>query len=222
LTSEINSIDAVLFDMDGVVVDSMPSHFQTWQSVLHDSGISVSMEDIYRREGMTGILSVRDIFLDKKAPLPDDEDVQDIMSRKHELFEGCNISLFPQIGIILDCLKSRGLKLALVTGSSKRAVRHVLPDDVSCLFDAIITSEDVVRGKPDPEPYVTALEALSVPASRSLVIENAPMGVQSAGSAGIKCIALETTLEKSWLLSADLVFPDHDSLREYLCPGIKN
>ena len=215
------NIDAVLFDMDGVVVDSMKFHADAWIRVLGEYGIRLEDIDIFKREGMPGRESIEDICLEKGIPVPGVRDLDLLHEKKHVLFEAFSISLYPGIVELLDCLDGRSIAAALVTGSLRRAVEHVLPDEVRSRFRAIITAEDVAHGKPDPDPYLKALEKLSLTAEKSLVVENSPMGVRSACQAGIRCIALETTLPAKYLLGADMIFKNHDGLYDFIVNGIE-
>ena len=83
---------------------------------------------------------------------------------------------------------------------------------LSSIFSAIITSDDVSFGKPNPEPYIKALNKLNLSSHQCIVIENAPLGIEAAKSAGITCFALETTLDRSYLTNADETFDSHLSL----------
>ncbi|HOT45305.1 MAG TPA: HAD family phosphatase [Spirochaetota bacterium] len=210
------TIDAILFDMDGVVVDSMPSHADAWKRVLGEFGLELDDIDIFRREGMSGRQSVEDIFIEKERPVPGESEFHDLIAKKHAIFEECEIRLFPHIVEILAWIRGRGIRAALVTGSQKRSVNHLLPAEVLSRFDVVIAAEDVTRGKPDPEPYLRALDALGVRPERALIIENAPMGIRAARAAGIACVALETTLPRRYLSGADRIFGGHRELLEYL------
>jgi beta-phosphoglucomutase len=214
------TIDAILFDMDGVVVNSMPFHADAWKQALGEYGLVLDDVDIFRREGMSGRQSVEELFIEKDRPVPGDREFDDLIEKKHAIFEQCRIELFPHVEDILSWVKGRGIRAALVTGSPKRSVRYVMPDEMLSRFDAVITAEDVIKGKPDPEPYLKALEALGVRSERSLIIENAPMGVRAARAAGILCFALETTLPRQYLKEADRIFRGHRDLLEYLKSSI--
>jgi beta-phosphoglucomutase len=207
---------AILFDMDGVVVDSMRFHAAAWKRVLNEYGLLVNDIDIYLREGMSGRQSVEDIFSQYGQPFPEEGKFQDLIAKKHALFESNHIVLFPFIEPILALIKGSNILTGLVTGSLKRSVRHLLDPDVLSQFDIVVTAEDVSRGKPDPEPYALAIERLGVKPGESLIIENAPMGIRSAKSAGATCYALETTLPASYLEEADIIIKDHRSLLELL------
>jgi beta-phosphoglucomutase len=207
---------AVLFDMDGVIVDSMKYHADAWKRVLSDFGMVLDDIDILRREGMYGRDSVEDIFIEHRRPLPDDRQFQNLLAKKHVIFESYQIGLYPGTEPILAWIRDLNIRTALVTGSLRRSVMHVIPAPVLEQFDTVVTAEDVTKGKPDPEPYLKAIGKLAVKPEESVIIENAPMGIRSARGAGILCYALETTLPREYLAEADRVFENHGSLFEHL------
>ncbi len=207
---------AVLFDMDGVVVDSMKIHVMAWKTVLSDYRLVLDDLDIFKREGMSGRASVEDIFREKGVPVPADKEFKLLMSRKHEYFENHRPEIYPGITPVLEYLESRHVKTGLVTGSLKRSVDHVLPREMLFSFSAVITADDVENGKPDPEPYLKCLEAVSCGPGEALVVENAPMGILAAKNAGLLCYALETTLSGEYLSGADRIFHDHDDLYRFI------
>jgi beta-phosphoglucomutase len=211
---------AILFDMDGVVVDSMGFHAAAWKEVLGEHGLALEDIDIFRREGMSGRKSVEDIFTDQGVPFPGDEAYLRLEEKKHSLFERNHITLFPLVRDIIEWAGSEGISTALVTGSPRRSVEHMMPADVLALFDAVITADDVIRGKPDPESYEKAMRALNTGPAETLVVENSPMGVLSAKAAGALCYALETTLPARFLAGADRVFRDHAELFGFLRAGM--
>lgn len=205
-------ISAVLFDMDGVVLDSMRYHEAAWREVLLQYGVSVVPEDIYRREGMSGLPSIRDIFIEKKLPVPDDQSLNELIEKKHTLFNRNSIGVFEGIADSLELLKNNKIALGLVTGSHFDTVAAFLPSSVQQFFEVIISADDVHKGKPDPEPYITALNKIQVLPENALIVENAPMGILSAFAAGIFCIAIETTLSAKYLQMAGMIVEDHDAL----------
>lgn len=207
---------ALLLDMDGVVVDSMAHHAAAWKEVLGAHGLVLDDIDIFRREGMSGRQSVEDIFTEHGVPFPGDDAYLLLEEKKHALFERNHISLYPLVTDMIVWARSERILPALVTGSPRRSVEHVVPAAVLSLFDAVITAGDVSRGKPDPEPYLMAMRALGVDARETLVIENSPMGIRSAKDAGAVCVALETTLPARYLEGADRVFRDHAALLGFM------
>jgi beta-phosphoglucomutase len=204
----------VIFDMDGVITNTMPYHFDAWLSTMARAGIKVNCYDIYEREGQDGLTSVRELFGKYKVPFNLVE-AKRILSDKEELFKRIVKKKFVKGSRpFIRLLKKRKFLLALVTGTSRHEVRHVLPEGIFDAFDAVITGSDVVRGKPYPEPFLRALQRLGVPAHDAAVIENAPFGIRSAKAAGLYCIALETSLPRRFLTEADAIFHSFDHIRQ--------
>ena len=206
----------ILFDMDGVIVDSMRHHADGWRTVFRENcGIELSREDIFKREGMSGLSSIVDIFVEKGMAVPAERELIELREKKLELFEQNEIQLFPEMRGILELLDSKNIGIGLVTGSLRRSVQHVLKDDILRYFEAVITVDDISLGKPHPEPYLIGIERLGMKKKYVLAVENAPMGIASAKGAGIDCFAVETTLGGDYLNGADMVFKNHRDLYGY-------
>lgn len=205
---------AVIFDMDGVITDTMPDHFKAWQSVLKLRGINVSHFDIYRREGQRGIESVKEIFLDYNHPF-DLKVANEILLEKEELFKKNTRNRFI-VGTrsFLKSLHKSGFVLALVTGTARHEMLRILPKEIYDLFTVVVTGNDVINGKPSPEPYLLALEKLVLEPSDAIVVENAPFGIASAKAADLRCLALATSLPPKYLHEADEVFLSVKDLRK--------
>lgn len=105
-------------------------------------------------------------------------------------------------------LKSLGLKIGLVSGSALENVTGILHFEEIDLFDVLITAEEYLRGKPDPEPYLTACTRLGVSPAQTVAIENAPLGISSAKSAGLYVVGVLTTLSAVELSQADCLLPN--------------
>ena len=112
----------------------------------------------------------------------------------------------------IKALHRQGFPLALVTGTSRHEAKELLPKELWDCFAVTVCGCDVENGKPHPEPYLMALKKLGLKASQALVIENAPFGIASAKAAGLKCLALETSLPQSYLKQADAVFKSYKDL----------
>jgi beta-phosphoglucomutase len=106
--------------------------------------------------------------------------------------------------------------MAIVTGTARHELEVTLPQEILCYFEVVVTGDEVKRGKPDPEPYLTALSKLGVSSDRALVVENAPLGVRAAKAAGICCFAVETSMQCPRLVGAERSFADIISLSEFL------
>jgi beta-phosphoglucomutase len=211
---------AIILDMDGVVLDSMPTHLLTWQRALAPLGVELTADDLYPLEGMPTEPTAK-MLTEKLSGQPcSDQEAQRLAKTKRELFRQIfRPALVPGMGPLLYDLWGRGYRLGLVTGSARSVLeKSLVPTGMVELFDAIVTGDQVAHGKPDPEPYRTAAAQLGMLPSECLVVENAPLGIQSARAAGMSCVALETTLPAERLFSAgaDRVFPDSRALRGWL------
>ena len=203
---QILTAEAIIFDMDGVVTDTMPYHYRAWKKVFNRARINVSRFDIYIREGQQGINTVRDVFREKNKDITDKE-AKDLLVEKERLFKRIVRRRFiPDALALVRHLYRKGFKLALVTGTSKGEVKKILLPDIYKVFNVIIAGDDCQRGKPHPEPYLRAIRELRVDNSCALVIENAPSGIEAAKKAKLCCLALATSLGKKYLEQADIIF----------------
>jgi beta-phosphoglucomutase len=207
---------AFLFDMDGVITDSMPYHYEAWRRIFEGFGISVSREEILEREGEQGLVTLETILSREGLRLPPEEK-QKALEDKEAVFRSlARPTLFPGAEAIVRALRARGKGLALVTGTSRQEAEANLPRSLIGCFDVLVSGDMVTRGKPDPEPYRTALRRLGASAEDCLVIENAPYGIRSAKGAGLRCIALTTSLPAEHLREADKTVHDLQELRSLL------
>lgn len=204
---------AVIFDMDGVITNTMPDHFKAWKMIFAREGIRVNHLDVYSREGQRGIQSVKEIFAENNKVFTL-KNAKRILLNKEELFKKIGRKRFvPGARKILRELYRKGYQLALVTGTSRHEVKRILPWNLYKLFNVIITGSDVKKGKPHPEPFIKALKKLQLKAFQAVVIENAPFGIRSAKAARLHCFALETSLPKEYLKEADQVFRTFKELK---------
>ncbi len=204
--------EAVIFDMDGVITDTMPCHFKAWSQIFAQQGIEVSFEDIYTREGQKGIESVREIFSENGKAFDETLALQ-LLRDKEVLFK----KIFRRKFIrgsrpFIRQLSKRNFRLALVTGSARHEAQKLLPLEIWNLFEVIVCGCDVQNGKPHPEPYLKALKQLKLHPTQAIVIENAPFGIRSAKAAGLCCMAIETSLSSSYLHQADVIVKTYNEL----------
>ena len=196
---------AVICDMDGVIVDSMPYHFLAWYEALRPMGVSVRCFDVYIREGERWQKSLED-FLKGSGISPSKELFKKVFIARQKLFKNrFKRFVFKGAREFLACLKKNGYKLGLVTATTRAGVKEILPKNIERLFDFIVTGDCVKKGKPYPEPYIRAAEYLDVKPSECVVIENAPYGITSAKKAGMFCIALTSSLPAGYLKDADII-----------------
>ena len=199
--------------MDGVITNTMPDHFKAWKAVLEPYGVQVTHYDVYSREGQRGINSIKEFFCEKKKVCTP-QIIQELLHQKEQLFKKIVKRRFiPVARRFIKWLHQNHFKLALVTGTSRHELPRTLPDYIYKLFDVVVTGSDVTNGKPDPEPFLLALNKLKIKAQDAVVIENAPFGIRAAKAAGIKCLAIATSLREKFLKEADYIFSDMKTLR---------
>ena len=200
-----NKYKAVLFDMDGVIVDSMPYHFISWFETLKKYGVTVSPFDIYEKEGEKCEICVERFFKGDDIKY-NDKIMAEVLKLRDKLFKKYfKVYLFPDIEPVLNKLKKQGFLLAIVTGSNRDKVKSMLPKKIISKFDIIIAADMINRGKPYPDSYLTAAKQLNVKPSQCIVVENAPYGIKAAKAAKMFCIAVTTSLPKQFLTKANIV-----------------
>ncbi|MDZ7292660.1 MAG: HAD family phosphatase [candidate division KSB1 bacterium] len=209
-------IRAIMFDHDGVLVDSMPYHVEAWKRVMARRGIELDPLEIYLAEGATTMEVAAELFHRHGKPASPDQVQEIVREKRDEYLKNNATQLSPGIMEVLTYLKENRYRLGLVTGSIRAQVEPVIGPEIRDWFDCIITAEDVECGKPDPEPYLRAMQKLHVAPSETLVIENAPLGIRSAKSAGAAVVAITTTLAPHHLREADVIVHDFVELRRRL------
>ena len=177
---------SVIFDLDGVLVDSMPDHYKAWKMAFKEvTDIEVDERMIYLLEGMRGNDLVKKIFEQKNY---DDYSIaQKVNERKNQIFKDIlTPRTFDGVKELIDRLKCTK---AVVSGSARKDV-EVLIDRTfgKNNFDVIIAADDIDRGKPDPIAFITALNRMKIDTAEAIVVENAPLGVEAAFKAGLRCI----------------------------------
>lgn len=217
---DISRYRAVLFDMDGVITDTMPIHLKAWQEAFKPYGVTVDKMDVYLREGMQSKRMAQSIAGDKQKNLSQ-EDLAKIVSEKALLFDreaSTGARAFDGVSVTLRMLRNNGIKTALVTGSRSESAKQVLRKvGLGEMFDVIITGDDTENGKPSPDPYLAGIQKLAVDRLNCVVVENAPLGIKSARAAGVDYVlAVTTSLDASYLKDADDVMNSLSELGQCL------
>lgn len=213
-------MEGVIFDLDGVLVNSMPTHCQAWKTAFAKiAGLEISERDIYLLEGMRGMDLVAKIFdqnnfsnrsLEHKVHDEKSKIFKKIRSSKP--FEGVK-------GMIDDIKYSK----AVVSGSTRNDVETILEEAFGKeTFDVIITADDIKKGKPDPRAFLEALKKMKIKPKDLVIIENAPLGIRAANNAGISCYAVlnNTPLSRfdfDGIISQDRIFEKTSMLEKVLC-----
>ncbi|MFA5039140.1 MAG: HAD family phosphatase [Candidatus Omnitrophota bacterium] len=212
----ILKIDAVIFDMDGVITDTMPYHYRAWKKVYAGEGLLVEECEVYLREGQPGHRMIRQIFREHGKVFHEGL-AKRMLEQKERIFKRIVRPVFvPGARAFLRHLRGKNIRTALVTGTARHEVHKILQGDFLDRFDAIVTGDEVKHGKPNPEPFLTALKKLKIRPDEAVVVENAPFGIFSAKKARLKCIALETYLDRAYLKDADYIVSSFRDLRKRL------
>jgi beta-phosphoglucomutase len=189
-------MQAVIFDLDGVLVDSMPLHSLAWVWAFKDvAGIKIDRRIPYILEGMRGAELVEKIFSERGVDM---SHAAAVITEKDRIFKGMGRPE-PFEGV-REMIRGLACAKAVVSGSSRRDVESLLDEIASREhFDVVVTADDISRGKPDPLAFVTALDRLHLAPSQAVVVENAPLGGKAANKAGIPCYVVlnNTPLSKS-------------------------
>lgn len=212
------SLKAVLFDMDGVLYNSMPYHAESWHKIMEERGLHLSKEEAYLHEGRTGSGTINIICQRQFGRNATEKEIKDIYKAKTEAFNSYPLAL-PMEGAtdVLTKVKRDGLFPMIVTGSGQASLLGRLNKNFPGVFksELMVTAFDVKYGKPNPEPYLMALNKGNLKANEAIVVENAPLGVQAAAAAGIFTVAVNTgPLDDNILLDAgaNILFPSMQAL----------
>ena len=203
---------AIFFDMDGVLFDSMKSHAFAWVEALKKMGLPFTEYEAYMNEGRTGSSTIDGVFGKVYGRNATDEEKQTIYHLKSKLFEAREQpKRMPFVLELLKKVQAQKLEIFVVTGSGQPTLIDSLEAHFPGIFnkDKMVTAYDVKQGKPHPEPYLMALKKSGLEAWEVIVVENAPLGVESATKAGLFTIGVNTGPLESKILTnsgANLVF----------------
>lgn len=213
---------AVIFDLDGVIIDSMPIYYEAWREAFKEVGVNINENEVYQREGEKAEITAREVYKKFKNEEPSLDLIGFIVKTKRDTYKGkFKLRVFPGIPELLTSLKEKNVKLALVTGSVRQTIQQIQEDlHLFQLFDVVVTGEDTRNGKPAPDPYNMAVEKLGISPVNCYVIENGPLGIRAAVRAGLICFAVKGTSP----LSVDIlknegalfVYNDVEELRKHL------
>lgn len=196
---------AVIFDMDGVLVDGEPLHFAIARRILADEGVEFSMADYQRYLGTT----LEHTWADLSARYSLARGYEDYAARYHREVTRSyeqDAELLPGAADLLQRLRGRGLPIALASSSDRvwvDAAIHGL--GIAARFHATVAGDEVSAGKPDPEIYLAAAAKLGVEPAACIAVEDAPAGIASARAAGMAVVAVRTEMTAGLELEADRI-----------------
>ena len=210
---------AVLFDMDGVLMNSMPNHAIAWQRSMASFGLKMTEADAYATEGARGIDTIRNLVKAQKGEIITLEEAQRMYDEKTRQF-----GLLPKAQVMEGALELHekihrdGLTICIVTGSGQRPlINRLLKEFPRVTEERLVTAYDVKRGKPLPDPYLMGMEKCGVRPWETIVVENAPLGVKAGNAAQAFTIAINTGIlpdETLWEAGADIVLSGMPELCE--------
>jgi beta-phosphoglucomutase len=210
---------AVIFDVDGVLIDSYQAHFESWLRMFSEHDVSFTEEEFRKTFGRTS----HDIIAALYGADLSDSEIRAWDDRKEALYRDIIRKSFPAIdgaAELLDALHAEGFRLGVGSSGPPENIQLTLEclkrDD---LFDAVVTRVDVTRGKPDPQVFQIAGERLGAKPEQCVVVEDAPAGIEAANRAGMASVALTGTASREELSHARLIV---DSLRELTPEVLRN
>jgi beta-phosphoglucomutase family hydrolase len=206
-------IRAVIFDMDGVIVESESAHVEAEKQVLLKHGISISADELHEYAGTTAKAMFTDLIRKYKLKV----EVESILLEKEQiLFEFLEEDAEPTKGImeLLLRLKERNVKLCIGSSSPMKQIEYILKKlNIGCLFDYAVGSDNILHSKPDPEIFLKAAAGLGLKPQECLVVEDAKLGVEAAKRAGMRCIGYKNPSSGHQDLSkADIVINSFSQL----------
>ena len=201
---------AVIFDLDGTLIDNNSYHRQTWEKYLEKIGKQISEEEFNAHmNGRTNADAVKYIFGKETS----EEEATKYTLEKEALYrEIYQPFIKPVPGLIdfLETLKSKNIPMAIATSGIQPNIDFMFENiPIEKYFTAVVNSSHIKKGKPDPEIYLKVASLLNVQPKNCLVFEDAVVGIKSAKAAGMKVIAVATTQPKEELGEADLIVDDY-------------
>jgi len=202
-------IRAVIFDMDGVIVESEHIHIEAEQQTMLKHGVRISAEELHAYTGTTAEFMFTELIRKYKL----NTTFERIFSEKEGiLFRLLEKETRPTKGVIklLKKLKQKGIRLAIASSSDRKLIEYILRRlDISRLFDFVVGAEDIAHSKPNPEIFLKSARGLKVKPVECLVVEDAKLGIDAAKSAGMKAIGYRNPNSGDQDLSrADMIIYD--------------
>jgi beta-phosphoglucomutase len=210
---------ALLFDLDGTLVDSEHFHYNVWNEILAESDVQLEYADFLKNFAgipLPGNAKRLKELYEIEAPL------EVLISKKEDLtnerLTTSTIELMPYVEETLDFFLAKGIAMALVTASKRADVDELFrKNGLNKYFNLLVTRSDVTRSKPDPESYNMAVKGIGFQKSECLVFEDTVNGLLAAKNAELTCFAIQSDKEShAKLAGADKVFTDFLKARTYI------
>jgi HAD superfamily hydrolase (TIGR01509 family) len=210
-------ISAVIFDMDGLMIDSEPLAKEAWQVTARRYGYVIDEPMFTRMLGLREIECTAMVQRELGLPVA----VDALRQQRSETFLAIlpgRLKAMPGLYELLTKLKARGLRRALATSGERLYVATVMRElNLDGTFDAMVVAQDVTRGKPAPDVYLLTAQRLNLLPAQCLVLEDAPNGIAAAKAAGMLCVAVPNEFTRTLDLSAaDVMMPSLSAVRDNL------
>jgi HAD superfamily hydrolase (TIGR01509 family) len=202
---------AVIWDMDGVIVDTGRYHFRAWKDVLEPLNISFSWEDFRQTFGMNNYGLLTKLFGYPPTPILISQIADKKEERFRELIKG-KIKLEPGVFEWINQISRFGYLQAIASSAPQANIDQLLDELSICQYFQTVVSAEKMPGKPDPTVFLSAAANLGVSPGNSIVIEDSVAGLSAAQKAGMKCIAITSTNPKDLLLTAEIVIENFSTI----------
>ena len=213
------SYKGILFDFDGVAVDSMHQHYDAWSKAFIKKNINFSKEEFFQLEGQ-GIPKIAKMLWEQHGLT--EQDILDIIEKKVRYYYSLHKTQFYDYFLtMIQNLKNKNIPMAVVTGGQRERVFDILNEHFEGIFKNAVTINEVEDGKPHPEPFIKGADMLGLNPKECIVVENAPLGIKSAKNAGCLVIAIKTTLTENYLSKADFIFGTFQEVEQKLFSLLK-
>lgn len=209
------AIRALLFDMDGTLVDSMPAHARSWELFCRLHGVDLPVKDVLRRTtGRTGIECMRELF----GADVDVARASTLVSEKEAIYRELFAPAFRPVPGVREAVagaQAAGLQVAIATAGDRHNIAFTLEHlRLAQPVDAVVGGDQGLRGKPEPDLFLEAARRLGRAPSECLVFEDAPFGIEAARRAGMQAVAICTTHSPAELAGPHVIaqVPDYRPL----------
>jgi len=204
---------AVIFDWDGVIVESSDAHRKSWELLAAEEGRSLPPDHFQQGFGMKNPEIIRDLLKWTDNAI----DIERLSRRKEELYRRIireqGLRLVPGAVHLLAELQAKSVPMAIASSTERKNITLIMRLYLPRIwFPVLVTAEDVKRSKPEPDVFLTASHRLGVPPESCVVVEDAPAGIAAARRAGMKAVAVATTRPAEMLADADMIVPDLTAL----------
>ena len=217
----MNQVKIIIFDFDGVILDSENSHFIAFNEGLKNLNINISEDEYYSKYISLDDRGVITNVVNDKNISVTNEEIDMIIKNKNDYFESRlidNSKLFPGVEELIIQL-SKNFVLSIGSGANRSEIIKTLKNNnIHDYFEIIVSANEVNNPKPNPETYNRVLDNINTDfnINEIIVIEDSPGGIEAAKSAGLKCIAITNTFDNKQLRKADIIVSNYEDILKYL------